>query len=512
MEVVILHYHLNHGGVTSVIENHLNSLATLSSDQQPSRVTVVCGGRFDAWNAQLAEDLPFACEMAVVEALEYDHFRTGDSSLLAALAKLLQAFDRDSTVLHIHNHSLGKNAQMTDVVSQLAALGWKILLQLHDFAEDLRPANYQHLVQKANSIDQLQAKLYPQAEQIHYAVLNGRDRKFLQTAGIPNQRLELLPNPVLPFTNPPNVAQVQQARSELFDVLKIPTGHRLVLYPVRPIRRKNLGELLLWSLLVENTTFMMTMAPLNPQEQTSYRRWVEFAQANQLPVEFEVAKRVDLPFELVYAAADAILTTSIAEGFGMVYLEASLAQRPLVGRKLPDICSDFELAGTKFPGLATDLKIPTAQVDLMAIKQSHRRWLEQLCADYGLPLAIADEQSSVLFSGNVMDYARSESGQQRDFLQRVKTEAKLRATLRELNPHLQAIVSDEAIWHETHEHNGRVIAENYSPAVIGKQLMSMYESMLLSHPSQVLHDPGIAQSILQNFVAPQMLYPIRIES
>ena len=35
------------------------------------------------------------------------------------------------------------------------------------------------------------------------------------------------------------------------------------------------------------------------------------------------------------AAADAVATTSLAEGFGMVFLEAWLAGRPLVGRDLP---------------------------------------------------------------------------------------------------------------------------------------------------------------------------------
>ena len=50
MHLVVLHHHLNPGGVTRVVENHLLALATLPEDQRPQRVTLVFGGRDQGWS------------------------------------------------------------------------------------------------------------------------------------------------------------------------------------------------------------------------------------------------------------------------------------------------------------------------------------------------------------------------------------------------------------------------------------------------------------------------------
>ncbi len=520
MELVIFHYHLNRGGVTSVIENHLRSLATLSRQQQPTRVTIVYGGRHAAWNQQLADDLPFECSLEVVPQLEYDNFQTATADLYAGLQTVLDRFDRASTLLHIHNHSLGKNFQIASTVGRLANEGWRMLLQLHDFAEDLRPGNYRHLIDSAESLEQLQTELYPQAEQIHYSVLNQRDRGVLSDAKICPDRLHLLPNPVEAVGGTSRPDRVAAAKSELHHALEIPANHQLVLYPVRPIRRKNLGEFLLWSLLADDTTFALTLAPLNPEEMPAYRRWVDFATGLRLPVRFEIASKTDLAFAEVYAAADAIITTSVAEGFGLVYLEAALARKQLVGRNLPSVCQDFEAAGMEFPGLSKTMAIPTEAVDVMAAKRIHRECLEQLRDDYGLPTdaegdnAVADES---LFSGATIDFARLESDQQRVLMQRVKTEASLRDSLRELNPLVGTILGDEPRQasaqngNDALERNCRVIAENYSPQVIGRQLHGIYQSLLASQPSRVVRDAAIARSVLESFVHPTQLFPLRLE-
>ena len=52
----------------------------------------------------------------------------------------------DQTLLQLHNHALGKNIGWTSFVPQLAQAGYRTLLQIHDFAEDFRPGNYQALL------------------------------------------------------------------------------------------------------------------------------------------------------------------------------------------------------------------------------------------------------------------------------------------------------------------------------------------------------------------------------
>ncbi len=513
MQLIILHYHLNRGGVTSVIENHLRSLARLPPKQTPSRVSIIYGGRAAAWNSQLAEQLPFECELCDVPELEYDHLQATSGNLYDALQLILQSFDREDTILHLHNHSLGKNGAVPSVVSRLAEEGWRFLLQIHDFAEDLRPDNYQHMVREAGSAERLHRHLYPQATQIHYAALNRRDQQILSQANVSNDRLHLLPNPVRGPQLQPDQSQVLSFRRQLAHDLNFSEGNQFVLYPVRPIRRKNLGELLLWSLLAEGATFALTLAPLNPQEHAAYQRWVDLAEELQLPIVFEAASKTTLPFEQIYSAAQAIITTSVAEGFGLVYLEATLAGQPLVGRKLTGVCSDFEAAGMKFPALAEEMTIPANQIDLEALSQSHQDLNAQLREDYGLtPKTHVNSSVESLFSGDTIDFGRLGPYQQRVFLKRLKTDAELRTEVRRLNPITQELgaVCDPALG-LTLQHNADVIAKNYAPKVIGAQLHGIYRSLLAAPITQVEREPAIAEAILRSFVDPHQLFPIRLE-
>ena len=81
---------------------------------------------------------------------------------------------------------------MAGAVRRLVADGRKVLLQIHDFSEDGRPANYALIRDHLENPEDL----YPIAEHLHYAVLNGRDLDVLLKAGIPSEKCHLLANPV----------------------------------------------------------------------------------------------------------------------------------------------------------------------------------------------------------------------------------------------------------------------------------------------------------------------------
>ena len=113
--VFVVHYHLNRGGVTRVIESHLRSLAALDSASQPASVVVAFGGRREDWDASLADELPFELSLADVPALEYDSLsgdgRSSPAELAATLKRVLASCgcSAANTVLHVHNHGLGKS-------------------------------------------------------------------------------------------------------------------------------------------------------------------------------------------------------------------------------------------------------------------------------------------------------------------------------------------------------------------------------------------------------------------
>ena len=215
--------------------------------------------------------------------------------------------------------------------------------------------NYCHLADAWGGRD-ISAFLYPQAEHIHYAVLNRRDYAVLTRAGVPAERLHYLPNPL--GTNGCRPDR-NRARQQLCERFGIPTTDRFLLYPVRAIRRKNIGEALLWAVLGGPAVHVgMTLAPLNPAEQPYYRRWKQVAREMRLQVHFEIGGARGLPLDENLASADLTLTTSVTEGFGMAFLESWVAERALVGRDLPEITADFAASGLQLEDLYRQAQDP----------------------------------------------------------------------------------------------------------------------------------------------------------
>ncbi len=340
MRIAVVHYHLKPGGVTRIVESAAASLA-----RKGVELCAISGEPYEG-----KADL----KTGVVPGLAYTQVphdgKAGAAPHVPDPNSLFRELKQEAVRLlggapdlwHIHNHSLGKNASMPDVVFQLAQEA-PVLLQIHDFAEDGRPANYELI--GAGISDW--SRLYPLGPQVHYAVLNQRDYGFLKTAGIPEGSLHLLPNPV-------SVPSIQDVERQ-----KVLGADRLIVYPTRAIRRKNVGEFLFWAALAEEgELFAATLAPANPTARPVYDRWVAFAEQQKLRAKFELADAVDLSFPEVMASADAIITTSVAEGFGMAFLEPFLFGKGLLGRDLPDITADFSQNGVSLDGLYRRLDVP----------------------------------------------------------------------------------------------------------------------------------------------------------
>ncbi|MBV8265505.1 MAG: glycosyltransferase family 4 protein, partial [Planctomycetaceae bacterium] len=379
-QLAIVHHHLNRGGVTQVIINQLRALDLALKTERPWRVVLVSSGRRVGWPEQLPDQLgSIRLDMIEIPALDYDRDTAASPwGLARQIRERLQSrgFLTDDTILHVHNHSLGKNLSLPGALRILARDGFRLLLQIHDFAEDYRHENYARMTaalatMATDGADDLASVLYPQADHIHYATLNRRDWSILRDAGVPLSRLHLLPNPIPELG--PLIARAD-ARDRLARACGVPVDSPFVLYPVRGIRRKNLGESLLWSALIAGDWhFGLTLPPVNPAEQPSYLRWKRLAEELRLPCHFELGTLPGMTLTDLLVAADLILTTSVAEGFGMVFLESWLAGRPLVGRDLPEISADVVAAGMRFNGLRPRLSVPLEWVSRRAFSEALTR-------------------------------------------------------------------------------------------------------------------------------------------
>ncbi|MFN6045580.1 MAG: HAD family hydrolase [Verrucomicrobiota bacterium] len=347
MKVAIIHYHLEPSGVSRVIERASRELT------RRGIAHVILVGK-------CAHDMADTLPVRVVDGLAYSNApldkQEAEKILDALRATATDALGAPPDILHFHNHSLGKNRAVPLIVSMLASQRERLLLHIHDLAEDGRPENRANIADCPN--------LYPLAPQIHYAFINSRDRNHFIKAGLFAANAHLIPNPVLDVDSIPNTSS------------ETPNTAPLLLCPARGIRRKNIGELILLTQLApKGTRTAITLAPENPQWLTIHERWKNFCTPNELPVEFAVVNRIaptinsDASFESWISHATHFVTCSVAEGFGLVFLESLAHRKPLIGRKLPNISKDLAKHGVEHSKLYEKILIPADWIPHESLKR-----------------------------------------------------------------------------------------------------------------------------------------------
>ncbi len=500
MKLAIGHYHLNRGGVTRVIENQLLALDNTLDDREPHEAIILYGGRHQGWPSQLAQRLKrIRLRLKPLPALDYDSEQPHSSGRLQSqLVEALQEadFSPAETIVHLHNHSIGKNTALPAAVWDLAARGYGLLLQIHDFAEDQRPENFRLLIQAGMDQADWHGRLYPQAPNVHFAVLNGRDRRVLRSVGAPAEQLHFLPNPVLPLDTTPDRAS---ARAKLNDRFSVPPDARFLVYPVRGIRRKNLGEALLHSVLAPEGTYVgLTLPPLNPAEQPRYDEWKAAAGRWQAPFRFDVGADGGLGFAENLAASDAILTTSVAEGFGMVFLEAWLANRMLVGRDLPEITEDFTAAGLDLSRLRSRLEVPADWLDTGRLRQTLLAAFRATVNAYGRPgpSDLAEQVDERLREASI-DFGDLDESFQAAVIDRVVTDSSARREMLATNPWIAT--SADVANHDLIRANASVVRQEFAIEPSGLRLAAVYDAILSSRRGQAIEPLAQPSAVLEQF-------------
>ena len=483
MRIALVHYHLQWGGVTRIICHLQRAL------QSRGIATVVLTGKPPAFD--------FPCVFRVVPGLQYEAARPAISaSDLAArmYAAASEALAGAPDVWHVHNHSLGKSLVLPVALLDLARRGERLLFQIHDFAEDGRPSNYRAMLagMAGGERQRLSRFLYPRAGHLHYAVLNGRDCRYLQGAGLDPGQLHLLPNPV---DLGPGAAESPAAV----------TNAPLWLYPTRGIRRKNLGEFLLWSALAPaKTRFAITSGPENPAEQARYRRWQQVAAELRLPVEFEAVGPGRGFIELLRQASGAV-TTSVAEGFGMAFLEPWLLGTPVCGRNLPEITAGFRQEGIVLPWSYDRLEIPQHWLGRERLIAAARGGLQRNLAAYGRSPARGDLERllAAWIREELVDFGRLDEPLQESVLRRLaQSPGQAGNILPSALPHPENLCS-------VMESNRSLLCSLHNLAQYGIVVEEMYQRVAASATTPL--DSLDGEVLLDRFLAPERLSLLRVD-
>lgn len=433
MKIAFIHYHLKTGGVTTVLSRQIkaifHSCETLILTGSPSSLT----------------DIP--CETVFIPGLGYDNTNQSQPEpktvARSVIAAIRLKWKNGCDVLHVHNPTLAKNKNFLKILKLLQKSGIKLFLQIHDFAEDGRPFSY-----------------FPDeyVSNCHYGVINSRDYRILLQSGLKAEGVHRIFNTVKPIV-------LDSGKS----------GHtNRILYPVRAIRRKNVGEAILLSCFFKQDDFLtITLPPNSPADIKSYKGWKTFVKENHLKIEFEAGIHHD--FKNLVCSSKYLITTSIMEGFGFSFLEPWTADKLLWGRYLPDICHDFKKNGLLLDHLYPRLIVPLKGDDKKRLYKKFMSAMSKNSLIFNIPIDQDTVKSSFkkMTSNQTIDFGLLDEHFQKKFIYRIIFEEQEKKLFTRLNPFLAhpGKVRDEK---SLVKNNKNVVLKHYNKTGYQKRLLEIY--------------------------------------
>jgi hypothetical protein len=452
--LAIFHYHFLTGGVSSVVRQALAALRAHLSEIGTIRLV---GGRMSEELRRSAAELQVDCR--AVPEIDYRRIDRPDRKKTAALGRrlarrLLDSFAAEDTIWWVHNYHLGKNPIFTQALLHIIHSGRKqrVILQIHDFPECGRFQNL-GLLRQSLSLDP-----YPTGPWVRYAVLTGRDRDILVSAGIRPEAVFVLENPLSsPASSGAAVAagtpEPGAARSRLKTLFgrsfpRFAPDAPLLFYPIRTIRRKNaLEALLICRLLGGGENLLITLPGVSDPEKAYSRRVARLFAAGYCPGLWGIGahlERQGLGFGDLIAAADLVLSTSVQEGFGYLFLNSLQWRLPLAARDLDNLADIRSLFRGYRAYFYQQLNCPLGANESLELKEKYRRKIDSL-SEFLSPASrerLLDEVNGLVSDG-LVDFSYLPVERQEWMLREVAGgNPRLTGTLREANAGLLAWIAD----------------------------------------------------------------------
>ncbi len=447
--ITIFHYHLLTGGITQVITSSVKALLRQQPDQ--FEITLVSGR--NEKREELLQKIEDELEsQGISPNVRSEHVPELDYLVeqntpptVEHIKKTLFGRFQDS-IWWIHNYHIGKNPFFTEALVRIAHEHPEqhIIFHIHDFPESGRYANLKALYEDVNTA------LYPIGQNVRYVVINSRDKNILRGAGIPEQQLFLLNNPI----DPPAESTIDfwEVQDKIANWAYTnahswqPEG-KLLLYPVRTIRRKNIFEAgLLTHLLESPSNLLVTLPGVSKQEQ-AYSNLVAAAfEKGLIPGAWGIGRyldRIGVSFQELTRSADVIISTAIQEGFGYLFINSVLWSVPLSARNLDilgGIRDNFSPDSSYF---YDDFLVPLSTSDRAALGDTYTQILNSIT---GL---VPDNQHKrinyeveQLLAEEYIDFSYLSVEQQYQFLKRAAESSEFVAELREINAEMAAVTEN----------------------------------------------------------------------
>ena len=331
-------------------------------------------------------------------------------AIVTALRRLLAGLSARDGLLWAHNLGIGRNLILTrELTRACAQRNIPLIAHHHDWWFDNRWQRWPEMrrfgVRTLKAAAQI---VFPAAKNLCHIAINHADASVL-LRHFPG-RADWLPNLAGRNATPP-LLQVRAAKRWLQNKLGTRMSPVWIL-PCRLLRRKNVAEALLLTRWLRPEAWLVTTGGVSSADEQAYHDKLAAAAHKQhwrirLGVLAGDESRKPSVAELL-AASEAVLLTSIQEGFGLPFLEAAAAGRPLIARNLPIIAPDLAKFGFVFPQSYDELRVAPSLFDWPAEQQRqewlYARWRRQLprnCQAWaGQPLVLAagNQPKTVPFS------------------------------------------------------------------------------------------------------------------
>lgn len=385
MHLVVVHYHYRPGGVRRVVELGLAALVRHAPVSCSS--VILAGGEAPEgpWLESLRAELaPVPIHTCTDRALGYlSEIRSPVRELRRHLrqfwARFFDSLEPGPTVVWAHNLGLGRNILMArELIRACQQRGVRLVLHHHDWWFEQRWQRWEEFRRAGvPSLRHVSQVFFAPYREVRHATINRRDAQALRPAW--GGQVGWLPNP-MPRPTPLPASELEAARRWL--QRQAPTRGRPVwIVPCRLLRRKNLAEAILLTRWLRPEACLLTTGGVSSVDEEAYARTLQDAiRRHRWPVWLSALASGGNRAPDIYAlmgAAEAVLLTSVLEGFGLAYLEAALVRRPLIARAVPHVVPDLHRLGFRFPQLYREVWVPTAAFDWSGELRRQRRLFEQ---------------------------------------------------------------------------------------------------------------------------------------
>jgi glycosyltransferase involved in cell wall biosynthesis len=394
VKLIVVHYHLRPGGIRRIIELAVPHLVR-EAPQAISQVIFATGQHANRqWHAHFDGQLPDVPVKVIVEpSFNYLSEQTGSPSRIAAkihhaLDALLKDADAGNCIVWAHNLGVGRNLILArELAAACAARNITLVAHHHDWWFDNRWARWPEMRRFGfRTLAAPAQAVFPKQRGVVHAAINHADAAILSRHF--GRDAFWSPNLTGPATPPPG-ATVQNTHRWLRNKLSH-DGAPIWLLPCRTLRRKNIAEALLLARWLRPDARLVVTGAASSADEAAYFNALETA-GHRHHWRFRLgvlagdeSRKPRVPDLL--AASEAVLLTSIQEGFGLPYLEAAAAGRPLIARRLPNIAPDLRRFGFRFPQSYDEILIAPGLFDWNAERRRQSKLLAAWRGNMPLPV------------------------------------------------------------------------------------------------------------------------------